>query len=569
VVYETTRVLLIEDDPDDMALIQRMFRKLEKPHFKLKVSKNLNEGLKELSSQEYHVLLLDLNLPDSAGFDTFIRVIEQASKIPIIILTGLSDEELGVKTVREGAQDYLVKGEFDQKLLARSIEYAIERKRAEQALRESEEYQRTIFSSIHTGIIVVDEKTHEILDVNPVAADLIGVSKEKIVGNICHKYVCPADEGKCPISDLDQVVDNSERVLLDVNGNEIPILKTVIPVKLGGRECLLESFIDITERKRMEEALRHSEESFRALAEDSIDIIMRHDRKHSHLYVNPVVEKFTGILPEDFTGKTHKEMGFPKDLVELWEKAIDKVFKTKKNNHIEFKLPKGIWIDALLVPEFDKKGEVKVVLTSARDITERKKMEMVLSWEVAINNALAKLSRKLLSQASIEDISRLVLEYSKDLTRSKHGFVGYISPETGYLIIPTTTRDFWEECEIKDKSMIFKTFQGLWGWVLNNKESILTNDPAWDPRSTGTPEGHIPINSFVSAPAMIEDKLVGQIALANADHDYTKKDLELVERLADLYAIAINRQLLEEKIRESEEKHRKIVEKFLETVSEE
>ncbi|PKL67839.1 MAG: hypothetical protein CVV28_03695 [Methanobacteriales archaeon HGW-Methanobacteriales-1] len=443
-----------------------------------------------------------------------------------------------------------------------------ERKKMEETLKHSEKYQRTIFSSVHTGIIVVDEKTHEILDVNQVAADLIGVSKEKIMGNICHRYICPADEGKCPISDLDQVVDNSERVLLDVKGNKIPILKTVIPIKLVGRECLLESFIDMTERKKMENALKHSEESFRALSDDSIDLIMRHDREHRHLYVNPIVEKFIGILPEDFIGKTLKEMGFPKDLVKLWEKAIDKVFKTKKNNHIEFELPKGIWIDALLVPEFDEKGDVKIVLTSARDITERKKMETALSWEVSINNALAKLSRNLLSQASIDDISYLVLEHAKDLTCSQYGFVGYINPKTGYLMVPTLKRDFRKELKKKNKKTVFKKFKGLWGCVLNNKESIFTNDPAWDPRSTGTPEDHIAINNFVSAPAMIEDKLVGQIALANADHDYTKKDLDLVERLADLYAIAINRELLEEKIRGSEEKHRKIVEKFLETVSE-
>lgn len=443
-----------------------------------------------------------------------------------------------------------------------------ERKIAEKSLKESEEYQRTIFSSVHTGIIVVDEKTHEILDVNQVAANLIGVSKKKIIGNICHRYICPADEGKCPISDLDQVVDNSERVLLNVKGNEIPILKTVIPIKLAGRECLLESFIDMTERKKMENALKHSEESFRALSDDSIDLIMRHDREYRHLYVNPIVEKFTGIMPEDFIGKKLNEMGFPKDLVKLWEKAIDNVFKTKKNNHIEFELPKGIWIDALLVPEFDEKGDVKIVLTTARDTTERKKMETTLSREVSINNALAKLSRNLLSQASIDDISYLVLEHAKDLTRSQYGFVGYINSKTGYLMVPTLKRDFRKEFKKKDKKIIFKKFKGLWGWVLNNKESILTNDPAWDPRSTGTPEDHIAIKNFVSAPAMIEDKLVGQIALANADHDYTKKDLELVERLADLYAIAINRELLEEKIRGSEEKHRKIVEKFLETVSE-
>jgi len=135
----------------------------------------------------------------------------------------------------------------------------------------------------------------------------------------------------------------------------------------------------------------------------------------------------------------------------------------------------------LLVPEFDEKSDVKIVLTSARDTTERKKMETALSREVSINNALAKLSRNLLSQSSIDDISYLVLEHAKDLTRSQYGFVGYINPKTGYLMVPTLKRDFRKEFKKKDKKTIFKKFKGLWGWVLNNKESILTNDPACVP----------------------------------------------------------------------------------------
>lgn len=71
--------------------------------------------------------------------------------------------------------------------------------------------------------------------------------------------ICPADEGKCPIIDLNQKVNHSERILLDVNGNNIPIIKNVVPVNLNGRDCLLESFIDIQERQIAEEALKKSE----------------------------------------------------------------------------------------------------------------------------------------------------------------------------------------------------------------------------------------------------------------------------------------------------------------------
>jgi PAS domain S-box-containing protein len=132
---------------------------------------------------------------------------------------------------------------------------------------------------------------------------------------------------------------------------------------------------EVNERKRAEDALREREETFRALAENSFDMIMRFDRDCRHLYANPIVERQTGIPPGAFIGKTHAEVGFTAELSALLENAIHKVFKTREPNRIEFQLPTGVWIDWLLVPEFDKGGEVRAVLASARDVTERKRSE--------------------------------------------------------------------------------------------------------------------------------------------------------------------------------------------------
>ena len=133
------------------------------------------------------------------------------------------------------------------------------------------------------------------------------------------------------------------------------------------------------QRRRVEAALQESTEMFRALAENSRDVIMRFDRDHRHLYVNPVVQQQTGISPQDFIGKTHAELGFPKDLVAAWHAAIDKVFHAGAPHRIEFLLPTGVWIDWLLMPEFDGKGRVHAVMASARDITERKLAEEELN----------------------------------------------------------------------------------------------------------------------------------------------------------------------------------------------
>lgn len=136
--------------------------------------------------------------------------------------------------------------------------------------------------------------------------------------------------------------------------------------------------IDAEEHRRVVQALRDCEETFRAFAENSLDVIMRFDRSYRHLYVNPAVEKQTGIPRENYLGKTHVELGFPTDLVKMWEQALQKVFDTEKPNRIEFRLPSGAWIDWLLVPEFKENGEVYAVMTSARDITRMKKAEKKL-----------------------------------------------------------------------------------------------------------------------------------------------------------------------------------------------
>ena len=121
------------------------------------------------------------------------------------------------------------------------------RKQIERRLVNSETRLMTILKHIQAGIIVVDVETRKIAEVNDAAFRWIGGDSHKIVGSICHRYICPAEEGKCPVLDLGKNVDTSEKVLLTQDGKEIPILKTVVPLKLDGRPHLLETFLDISD----------------------------------------------------------------------------------------------------------------------------------------------------------------------------------------------------------------------------------------------------------------------------------------------------------------------------------
>jgi GAF domain-containing protein len=102
--------------------------------------------------------------------------------------------------------------------------------------------------------------------------------------------------------------------------------------------------------------------------------------------------------------------------------------------------------------------------------TERKQAQDALAWESRVNAAIAELSRALISPTSLDDMACLVLEQAQQLTGSAFGFVGYIDPQTGYLISPALTKSIWDVCEVQDKKTVFETFSGLWGWVLQNRQ---------------------------------------------------------------------------------------------------
>ena len=118
---------------------------------------------------------------------------------------------------------------------------------------------KVVWEFVECGIILIDAETREIIDINPVATRMFGASKSRIVGHRCHRFLCPSEEHACPIMDLDQVVDRSERIFIKADASAIPIIKSVAKVMLNNRLTLLESFTDISPHKEAEENLRNLE----------------------------------------------------------------------------------------------------------------------------------------------------------------------------------------------------------------------------------------------------------------------------------------------------------------------
>lgn len=130
------RVLLFEDEQGQAYLFQHMLSELKSPQFTVTWVEELRLGLSHLASGSVDVIVLDLSLPDSVGLKTFSRLHGLHPTVPVVVLTGLDDEATGLAIVQAGAQDYLIKGQVNGPLLARSLSYAIERKRAEAEKQE-------------------------------------------------------------------------------------------------------------------------------------------------------------------------------------------------------------------------------------------------------------------------------------------------------------------------------------------------------------------------------------------------------------------------------------------------
>jgi len=182
----------------------------------------------------------------------------------------------------------------------------------------------------------------------------------------------------------------------------------------------------VVKRKEAEKALYKRQQEFITLVENASDIIARFDKEFRHVYINPAVERETGMLPEVFIGKTNQELGTPEDLVAKWHEAIKSVFETGQERTVdtEYATPTGIkYYSNRLAPEFAEDGSVATVLNISRDITERNKAEEALKlsstqWQNtfdAVNDATCVLNAEGKIQRCNDAMSQLISKPLSDM----------------------------------------------------------------------------------------------------------------------------------------------------------
>ncbi|QLA16097.1 PAS domain S-box protein [Desulfolutivibrio sulfoxidireducens] len=215
-----------------------------------------------------------------------------------------------------------------------------DRKNAEACHRDSENVQRTIMESIPIGMAIIDAETRQIEFVNRAAASMFGADPDRIQGNRCHQFLCPATECTCPLGDLGQTVDDSDRIMLCADGTSIPVLKTVTPILVRGKQKYLECFIDIRARKAAEAELQRSREQFELAVNGSNDGIWDWDMRTNTLYLSRKWKEQLGYRDDELENvfSTFETLLHPEDKQLVFEYLDKYLHSIVQRYNVEFRM---------------------------------------------------------------------------------------------------------------------------------------------------------------------------------------------------------------------------------------
>ncbi|MCX5875867.1 MAG: diguanylate cyclase [Deltaproteobacteria bacterium] len=565
----TLKILLVDNHPMILKLLANF---LEKEGHEVMTA---SDGLAALSVLEVYtpdVIFVDLVMPNIGGdkLCRIIRSIPRFADLFIVILSAIAAED-NVDYKQFGANACIAKGSIKsiQKHVLGVIQRWADKSPADlEPVANLEDIQyRTITKELlssknHFEAIInnmseaVFELTPDgtIIFVNLAALSLCNLAEEKLLAaNLVALFAEDEHERIASLlahpEQLPLLIEDDPPTLL--NGKHVAL--HFLELRQNGQPTIILIAKDISERYEAEQALLANETRFRELFNNMSSGVSVFEAKNlgasDFIFVdfNRAAERIDKIRKDQVIGRSLLEV-FPGAKEFGLFAVLQRVWQTGKPEHH----PISLYTDNRLTGWRENyvyklpSGEVVAIF---RDITARKQAENKLAIESAMNGAVARISRMIISSDSLKDISTTLLEEILVLTGSKHGIIDLVDPKTNNLMAMAFSPEILSMCAMREEGgALVHTPQGLVNWVLENKAGILSNSPPADSRAKGISSTMASLTRLLAVPAMFNNELLGLITVADSPREYEKRDLDTVEQFASLFALAAQKKQAQDHI---------------------
>ncbi len=409
-------ILVIEDQLGDFILIED-YLNAEQNDIKISRAISFMEAENLLKSSTFDAILLDLSLPDEDNRETLTKnIVVLANNAPVIVLTVDADTGFGVKSLSLGISDYLLKNELNAGQLSKSIHYGIERKRIESQLRESENKYKNLFDSSPLPMWVLDRCSCRFLSVNAAAVDLYGYSREEFLGMSIKDLWAGTDDPETEILELIRK-DGFFKLNISHRKKDGEIIHLKIqsnPIIFDGKEARVALANNITASLEAKQALKNSEQRFKALVQDGSDLVMILDFNGNLTYVSPSSKLVMGITAELLINYNLFEFIHEDDLNQVKE-SITMLQSTKRvqipSYRIKTSKNKWKWIETILTNMYDDTS-VNGIVANSRDITEFVQQEKELIESLKRYNIVEKATSDTITDY---DVQNDVMHYNEGM----------------------------------------------------------------------------------------------------------------------------------------------------------
>jgi len=419
-------ILLLEDNPLDARLLRLQLGEKQGAAYHLTHKETLQQGIALLGELHPDLILCDLSLPDSHELETFQRLHAVAPRTPIIVLSGSDDETLAVQAVREGAQDYLVKGRVDAQGLIRAISYALERHRTERALHENEQLYKRLLESItdYVYTVYLEDGRPVRTEHGPGCITITGYTPEELLraSDLWYRMVEKEDR-PAVLNQVTRLLSGQsppplEHRILRKSGQTRWVRHTLVPNRDENGTLVTYTGLlsDISDRKLAEEKLVNSEAFYHSLVENLPQNIFRKDLNERFTFANQRFCAMLGKSLDQIIDRTDFDF-YPAELAtkyqqdDRWVIETGRIFETIEENQS----PGGqkIYVQVVKTPIYDAHGQILGTQCIFWDITERKRFEERLqkaNEELARNEQALRHSNEALRAAQMQLIQAEKME---------------------------------------------------------------------------------------------------------------------------------------------------------------